>query len=73
MKISVKVKANAKTEKVERVGDGTFLVQVKEKPQDGRANYAVREAMADYFNISKSRVVLVRGDTSKNKIFEIDF
>ena len=71
MKIPVRVKPNAKENKVIKQADGSFLVQVRERPQEGRANYAVREALADYFGVSKSRVILSKGEKSKNKIFEI--
>lgn len=71
MKINVKVKASAKMEKVEKLPDSSFSVHVKEKPQDGKANYAVREALARFLDIPRSRVTLIKGDKSKNKIFEI--
>ena len=71
MKIPVSVKPNAKENKVIKQADGSFLVQVRERPREGRANYAVREALADYFGVSKSRVILSKGEKSKNKIFEI--
>lgn len=71
MKINVKVKAGAKAELVEKLADGSFYVRVKEKPREGRANYAVRDALAGYFNVPRSRVTLIRGETSKIKVFEI--
>jgi len=71
MKITVKVKASAKAAKVERLSDGILSIWVKEKPHKGKANYAVREALAEYFNIPKSRVTLISGETSKTKLFEI--
>lgn len=72
MKISVKVKACAKEAKFEKLGDGSFLVNVKEKPRDGKANYAVREILADHFNVPRSRIILIRGEKSKLKVFEIE-
>jgi uncharacterized protein (TIGR00251 family) len=72
MKISVRVKPNAREERVEQTGDNEFLVRVKAKPVEGEANYAVVRALAGYFGVSKSRVVLVRGQTSKQKIFSIE-
>lgn len=71
MKIAVKVKAGAKAEKIEKISEDKFSVWVREKPQDGKANYAVRELLANYFNIPKSRIILMSGETAKNKIFEI--
>ena len=71
MKISVRVKPNAKQEKTEKVGERDFSVWVKEKPQEGKANRAVIKALAEYFGIPQADVVLVRGQSSKEKIFEI--
>ena len=71
MRITVLVKAGRKERKIEKLSDNNFSVWVKEKPQEGKANYAVREEIAEYFNIPKSRVTLVSGEKSKTKLFEI--
>lgn len=71
MRISVKVKPNAREEKIEKSGEGSFIVWVRAKPQAGKANYAVREALAGYFDLPKSRIILIGGEKSKNKIFSI--
>lgn len=71
MKISVKVKTNAKKESVEKLSDNQFAVSVKEPPIDGRANWAICRALGDYFGVSPSRVGIISGQTSKNKIVEI--
>lgn len=71
MKISVKVKPNAKQEKIEKLSDNSYSVSVKAKPQDGKANYAVREVLAEHFAIPKSRIILITGETSRNKIYEV--
>ncbi len=84
MKIFVKIKPRAKVESVERVRQpslglkGTadevvvYKVSVKEPPVDNKANEAVVRVLAGYFDISRSSVRLVSGQTSKQKIFEID-
>jgi len=71
MKINVTVKPNAKQEQVEKTGENEFVVRVKARPQEGKANQAVVEALAEYFDVAKSRVVLLRGQTSKHKVFDI--
>jgi hypothetical protein len=71
MKISVKVKPNAKQEKIEKVNESHFLVSVKEKPQEGKANKAVIKILAEYFGVPQSQVVLLKGQTSREKIYEI--
>jgi hypothetical protein len=71
VKISVRVKPNAKQEKVEQISEGSFLIWVKEKPQEGKANKAVIKALAEYFDIPKSEIILLRGHAAREKIFEI--
>lgn len=71
MKISVKVKPNAKTEKVEKLSDTEYTVSVKAPPQDGKANSALIALLADYFHLPKKRITLLRGTSSKQKLIEI--
>lgn len=71
MKISVKVKPNAKQEKVEPIAQNSFLVWVKEKPAEGKANQAVIRVLAEYFNVPRSSLSLLKGQKSKEKLFEI--
>lgn len=71
MRISVKAKAGAKKELVEKISDTEFVVSVKEPPIDGRANWAITRAVADYFGVSPSRVSIISGQSAKNKILEI--
>jgi uncharacterized protein YggU (UPF0235/DUF167 family) len=71
MRITVLVKAGRKESGIKKLSDNSFSVWVKEKPQGGKANHAVREAIAEYFSIPKSRVTLISGETSKTKLFEI--
>jgi uncharacterized protein (TIGR00251 family) len=71
MKISVKVKPNAKQDKIEQINEGSFLIWVKEKPQEGKANKAVIKALAEYFEVPQSEIILLRGQTAREKFFEI--
>ncbi len=71
MKISVKVKPRAREEKVEEVKDGDLIVFVKAEAKEGKANEAVAKALAAHFGAAKSRVRLISGARSKQKIFEI--
>jgi uncharacterized protein len=71
MKINVKAKPNAREEKVEKVDENNYTVSVKEKPEKGKANDAIRNALAVYFKIASARVKIVGGYSSRNKIVEI--
>ncbi len=71
MKLFVKVKANAKEDKVDKIDDINFRVFVKEPPVKGRANAAVIKALAAHFNLSAEQMRIVSGFTSRQKIIEI--
>ena len=70
MKIKVKVKPNSTTEEVSREGD-SFIVKVKEPPREGKANQAVIRLLAEHFGVPKSRVRILSGFRSKNKVIEV--
>jgi uncharacterized protein len=72
MKISIKVKPNSKENKVEETGPRHFLVKVKAPAKEGRANREVIEALARHFGVPKSRVAVVAGLKSSQKIVNIE-
>jgi uncharacterized protein len=71
MKIFVKVKPGAREERVEKIDDINFKVQVTQPPEKGKANLAVIKALAEYFDLSQSNIQIVSGSTSKLKVIEI--
>ena len=71
MKVSVKVKPNAKIEKIEKLSETEFKVSLKAPPKDGKANAALIALLADYFDVPKKRITLLRGTSSKQKWVEI--
>ena len=70
MKIQVKVKANSRTEEINQEGDG-FIVRVKERPREGKANLAVIKLLAEYFGVPKSQVRILSGFGSRTKVIEV--
>jgi len=71
--IHVVVKAGSKKgPSVELGTDGLLLVGVKEMAIDGKANKAVIEQLAKYFDVAKSTITLKSGAASKYKAFTID-
>ena len=53
-------------------GDVHFEVSVKEPPIAGRANMAIIKAVAGHFKVAPSRVRIISGFTSRQKILEIN-
>jgi uncharacterized protein (TIGR00251 family) len=68
---NVKVCPGARRNQVSADGDGV-KVWTTAKPADGAANAAVVKSLAEYFDVPKSRVKIIRGEKSRTKIVEID-
>ncbi|MEM2086543.1 MAG: DUF167 domain-containing protein [Archaeoglobaceae archaeon] len=71
MKITVRVKPNAKKIGVEKVGE-EYVAFVRAPPIEGRANTELIEVLAEYFKVPKSKIRIVSGARAKKKIVEID-
>lgn len=72
MKIFVKTKPSSKKETVKAIDESHFVIAVKAPPHDGKANIAIAETLAQHFNVPFSRIRLVSGFSSKEKIFELE-
>jgi uncharacterized protein (TIGR00251 family) len=70
-KIAVTVKPNAKKAEVTKLSDAEYRVAVRPPAQDGKANEAVIDLLADYFGIAKSSVKIIRGHSSRHKLLEV--
>jgi uncharacterized protein YggU (UPF0235/DUF167 family) len=78
MKIFVRAKPGVKKEYIkettdlfERSGERHFVVAVAARATEGKANRAIEHALAEYFDVSASRVRIISGTTAKEKIVEI--
>lgn len=72
MKVYVKVKPNSRhREEVVANDDNSLTIYIKAPAVEGKANLAAITLIAEHFNVPKSRVKLIRGATSKQKIFEV--
>ncbi len=70
MLVKVRVVPRAKREEVIPEGD-SLVVKVREPPEGGRANKRVVELLAKHFGVSKSRVEIVRGHRSREKLVRV--
>ena len=71
MKISVRVKPNSKIEKVDKLNDKEYILSVKAQAKEGKANEAAIKLLSQYFGLPKSRIIILKGNTCKNKIIEL--
>ncbi len=71
MKLSIHAKPSAKEEKIEKISENEYKISVKEPAREGRANWAIERAIARHLGVAISRVRIVSGQTSRQKIIEI--
>lgn len=72
MKVSVTVKTGSKKGPlVEAVSSDEIVAYLREKPHDGEANAALLKLLAEYYDVSKSQVVIKVGGKSHKKVVEI--
>jgi len=71
MRISVKVTAKAKQNKIVKISDAEYKVYVTAAPERGKANEKVTELLSEYFDVSKSSIKILRGENTNKKLVEI--
>jgi len=71
VRIRVRVTPNAREAKVDRVGEASFEVRVDARATDGRANKRLVEILSEHFKVPKSRIAVVRGAKSRDKMVEV--
>jgi len=72
MIIHVSVTTRSSKNEVVKIGENTFKVYVTAVPEKGLANKKIIDLLSDYFNTSKCRITLKAGNSSKEKLFEIN-
>ena len=70
---TIKVRVNPRSSRNQITGwqDDVLSIKLTAPPVEGAANKACIEFLADQLGVKKSQIVLVSGDTSRNKVFEI--
>lgn len=77
-RISIKVTPKSSKNKVipdimpDEKGNEFFKVFITAQPENNRANRALIKLLAEYFDVSQSKINIVSGLTSKSKIIDID-
>jgi uncharacterized protein len=70
MLLYVKAKPNQRFDRVERVGN-EWQIRLKAPAVDGKANEHLIEYLSEILKISKSKISLKKGQTSRLKCLEI--
>lgn len=69
-RLALRVTPGARKEAM-AIEEGKLLIKVRAKPQDGAANQAVIKMLAQALGTAPSRIELLRGETSREKLFQL--
>ena len=72
MTLQVTVKPNARNEELVQLGDKNYQIKVSVPPEGGKANKRVIEMLAKHLGIAKSRLEIIRGHKSRQKVVQVD-
>ena len=70
MKVNVKITPNAKKPSIVEE-QGFIKVKVSTPAKEGKANKSLIKMLAEYFSVPKSRVIILKGENSRNKVVNI--
>ncbi|MDE6250795.1 MAG: DUF167 domain-containing protein [Alphaproteobacteria bacterium] len=70
MQVNIRVTAHARRNAVEPQSDGTLRVYTTAAATDGQANSAVIKMLAAHFNVPKTSIKIIRGQTARDKVIE---
>ncbi len=68
----MRLQPRASSSRITGEKDGVIQVRVTAPPVDGEANAALEKLVAKKLGIAKSKVEVVKGETSREKLLEID-
>jgi uncharacterized protein (TIGR00251 family) len=71
-RLEVRVQPRARRDEIAGERDGRLLLRVTAPPVDGKANAAVRRLLARRLGVPPGRVAVVRGESARDKLIEIE-
>jgi uncharacterized protein len=73
MKMEIRLVPNASRDEVAGITEeGRYKVKVQSPPVEGAANRRLILFLAEWLGVSKSRVRIISGEKSRNKVVEIE-
>lgn len=71
-RIAVRLRPRGRADELLGIEDGVVQARVSAPPVDGKANKALRRLVAKRLGVAPSRVTLVRGERSREKLLEVE-
>jgi uncharacterized protein (TIGR00251 family) len=70
--VAVRLQPRASRDAIEGMSDGVLAVRVSAPPVDGRANAALCKLLARAAGVAPSKVTVVRGERSRDKVVRVE-
>ena len=71
MKLFIKVIPGTSRDQIIKINESNLKIKTTKPPEDGKANEAVIEILANYFKVRKNQIKIISGITSQKRIIEI--
>jgi uncharacterized protein (TIGR00251 family) len=72
MRINIITIPGSKTHEIIKIDENSYRVKIDAPAIEGEANKRLIEILAEYFNVQKSSVKILKGFKNRNKIVSID-
>lgn len=71
--LNVKVHPRARNQEIQKIGEREYKVRVLSPPSEGKANKEVIAVLASHFHLPPSRVKILKGQKSRQKVVVLEY
>ncbi len=71
-RLPVKVTPNAGKNEITGLREGVLLIKIGAAPDKGKANKELTDFLSSQLGVKKSAVLIVAGQSSRNKVIEVE-
>ena len=71
MRFQVRVKTGCSENSIEEFGDKRYLVHLKNRPEDNKANIELINLLAKHLGVPALKLKIISGLTNRDKVLEI--
>lgn len=71
MILNVRVIPKARVRRIQESDNGSLKVHLLSPAQDGKANKALIEMLAEYYGVRRRQVNIIQGEYARDKVVEI--
>lgn len=72
VRISIRVHPGAKQNAIVRLENGVWHIKIAASPVEGKANRELIEFISEVLGVSKSRITIEKGTTSRKKLIAVE-